>query len=252
MDMDEESDNRKRISIAVLIVVVIFLLSFTASGSMHDTFVYQNLFGFYTTPQTAISVLHAADGKTSNHQIFNNSSFEDLENNKNNSDGKHIRIDNANGNNDKEENEDGDSSSSAESAEDASFLVKHVEEMMKKLRQKFGISMSLQGNIQSISKNNFLFIKTPKVGGTTLAIILERYATFAKLNMTHPPDRMGEKSCGSYNSAEALWRKMINHPMNGGKISVFLSQACFYKFMQESQWWTEGKLVTIGLVREAW
>lgn len=107
-------------------------------------------------------------------------------------------------------------------------------------------------NPKHLTLNNYLFIKTPKVGGTTLAIMLERYARLANLKIAHPPDHMGEKSCGGSDSALPVWEGMVNNNVNGGKISIFLSQACFYTFMKNPKWWTPGKVITIGLVRNPW
>ena len=107
---------------------------------------------------------------------------------------------------------------------------------------------------QFYQPKGILFVKTPKVGGTSLALILERYAHAMNLTMVEPLKHMAEKTCYriSEEMANEYWRRMfVKH--NTGPFQVFLSQACYKPFMRQPKWWYgETRPFVLGLMRDPW
>jgi hypothetical protein len=103
----------------------------------------------------------------------------------------------------------------------------------------------------SASRRNFLFIKTPKVGGTTLAVTLQRAALLLNQSIAVPVPRMDRLTCGVLNDdAQRVWGQMLHR--NPGGLEVFASQVCFHPFMRSLGWRDKQKPVLLGLVRDPW
>ena len=103
-------------------------------------------------------------------------------------------------------------------------------------------------------KRNVLFVKTPKVGGTTVAQVLQRYAAFHGMGVAKVPgERVAVRTCtGLYPEKQANWDKMVAFNANH-RLEVFASHACLLDFMLEPRYWAQRrKPLLLSLVRDPW
>ena len=116
-------------------------------------------------------------------------------------------------------------------------------------------SVETNENVE-IKYENILFVKTPKVGGTTLTLILQRFAKLNNLTVGIPHNRLAKDTCYLTSTSSALrsWKDAIlKHNPKGG-FNIFSSQVCLRNFMVDKDHW-KGKTkqpLLLGLVREPW
>jgi len=92
----------------------------------------------------------------------------------------------------------------------------------------------------SMPKQNILYIKIPKTGGTTLADNLARLANHTNWVLAKPNLNAKVDTCGALPIAETAWYYMA--VANGGRIAIFSSHACYRPFMKNKKYWTMRKM----------
>jgi hypothetical protein len=106
-------------------------------------------------------------------------------------------------------------------------------------------------NSSSLQQRGFLFIKTPKVGGTTLAVTLQRTALYFNMSVAVPTPRMDRETCGhAHEDAVKVWTRMLRK--NPAGLQVFASQVCMHPFMLRNGWRDNKPPILLGLVRDPW
>jgi len=90
------------------------------------------------------------------------------------------------------------------------------------------------------------------VGGTTLAVALQRAALHWNVSVNIPIPRMDKETCGRpHDGAMQAWTRMLRR--NPGGLHVFASQVCLHSFMLRPHYWANNQRpVLLGLVRDAW
>ena len=99
---------------------------------------------------------------------------------------------------------------------------------------------------------NLLFLLPPKVGGTTISVILQRVAGTWNKVIAKQPARMGHFMCSSDSgTAKSFWKHLI---AKNNALEIVFGPMCFQSFIvnQPDQWQGGRKPLVIGLVRDAW
>jgi len=149
---------------------------------------------------------------------------------------------------------DGDRAAREDAAYDAS--VDPVDDDADELRPANSttkLSVPLPRTVAARSpKRNVLFVKTPKVGGTTVAQAVRRYAAFHHMDMPYiPGDHVTVRTCsGAYQDKAARWEELLASN-KGRRIEAFASHACLMDFMLEPRCWTQRrKPLLLSVVRD--
>lgn len=107
--------------------------------------------------------------------------------------------------------------------------------------------------ITTTTPTNILFTKIPKVGGTTVAVILQRYAQQFNLTIAKPDPKQGQIStCGSVSSSMRAWNDLKRR--TGSTFDIVATHGCFQNFMKNdaSAWKSPKNLIAVTMLRDPW
>jgi hypothetical protein len=102
---------------------------------------------------------------------------------------------------------------------------------------------------------NVYFLKIPKVGGTTLAVLFQNYARQFNLQLASPGPTRTVQTCQGRDGALKAWTE-VKQRSPTGKFDIFISHGCFKPFMMASKqpeaWNRPDRQLKLTMFREPW